>query len=59
MMKRIVNIAKGFKEAEAWDIKQQIEMTPDERLRASRVLRERFYGKNCPDVREYYKRNKK
>jgi hypothetical protein len=56
MMKRIVNIAKGFKEAEAWDIKQQIEMTPDERLRASRILRDRVYGKNCMDVREWHRK---
>jgi hypothetical protein len=59
MIERIVNKAKGFKEAEVWDIRQQISMTPDERLKASRILRDRFYGKNCPDVREYYYKEKK
>ena len=55
-MKKIVNMARGFKEAEAWDIKQQIEMTPDERLHASRILRERVYGKKCMDVREWHRK---
>ena len=55
-MKRIVNIARSFKEAEEWDIKQQISMTPDERLQISRILRERVYGKNCVDVREWHRK---
>lgn len=50
-MKQIVNIANGFKEAEDWDIKQHIDMTPEERQRIAKILRERVYGKDNPDVR--------
>ena len=56
MIARIVNKAKGFKEAEAWDIRQQINMTPDERIRVSRLLRKRVYGKHCVDVREWHRK---
>ena len=43
-MKRVVNIAKNFKEAEEWDIKQQVNMTHQERMEAACILRDRFYG---------------
>ena len=51
-MERIVNIAKNKKEAEEWDIQQQISMTPRERQEAARILKERVFGTNVPDVRE-------
>jgi hypothetical protein len=51
-MERVVNISKNAKEAEEWDIKQQLSMTPAERQEAARILKERVYGKNCPDVKE-------
>ncbi len=51
-MERIVNIAKNKKEAEEWDILQQISMTPRERQEAARILKERVFGTNVPDVRE-------
>jgi len=34
-------------------------MNPQERLQAAKILRERVFGKNTPDVREYHERNKK
>jgi len=55
-MKAVVHKAKNFQEAEAWDIEQQIQMSPHERQRVAKILRERFYGKACPDVRS--RRNK-
>jgi hypothetical protein len=55
-MKRVVNIANGFKEAEEWDIKQQISMTPDERFAVANKLKEMVYGKNIPDIREWHKK---
>ena len=55
--KRIVNITKNFTDAEKWDIEQQINMTPDQRFAAAKELRERFYGKNQPGVREWYQKN--
>lgn len=50
MMKRIAHRAKGFKEAADWDIRQQITMSPQERLRAARALKRRIYPVN-PDIR--------
>ena len=54
-MERIVNKAKNFREAEDWDIQQNIRMSPEERQSIAKKLKERVYGKNVPDVREYYK----
>jgi hypothetical protein len=54
-MKRIANIAKNFKEAEEWDIEQQINMTTQERMEAARVLRERFYGDKTISLRQWKK----
>lgn len=54
MIKRTVNIAKSFREAEQWDIQQQIKMTHEKRQKAARVLKERVFGRECPDVREVY-----
>ena len=51
-MKRIVNKAKNNKEAEKWDIHQQISMTPEERQKAAKELKKKFYGANPPDVRK-------
>ena len=55
-MKRVANKATSFKEAEAWDIKQQIEMTPQERMRAARALKDRAYPPPQPDVREWHRK---
>jgi hypothetical protein len=53
-MERIVHISRSFEEAEEWDIQQNFAMTPEERLMAARQLSLRVFGKNQPDVREYY-----
>lgn len=51
-MKRVVNISKSAKEAEEWDIRQQISMTPAQRQEAARLLKRRVYGENCLDIKE-------
>lgn len=51
-MERVAHKARGFEEAEAWDIAQQRAMTPDERRRVAKVLRDRAYGARNPDVRD-------
>ncbi|HEX5050834.1 MAG TPA: hypothetical protein VFZ65_03600 [Planctomycetota bacterium] len=51
-MEREANKAHSFAEAERWDREQMWAMTPEERLEAARVLRERAYGQDAPDVRE-------
>ncbi|MBU4268750.1 MAG: hypothetical protein KJ808_07900 [Acidobacteria bacterium] len=48
---RIVNKSVGFREAQEWDIMQQISMTPEQRQRAAKELKLRFFGKKSPDVR--------
>ena len=55
MMKPIVHKANSFQDADAWDIAQHIQMTPEERQKAAKELRDRCYGKNAPDVRDKIK----
>jgi hypothetical protein len=50
-MKRVFNKAANHKEAEKWDIKQQINMTIKQRQKIAYELKKRFYGSNSPDVR--------
>lgn len=51
-MERIANVARGFAEAERWERQQDHAMTPDERRRVAKALRDRVYGTHCPDVRD-------
>ncbi len=51
-MERIAHKARSFEEAAEWDIRQHVEMSPQERQAAARALRERVYGPAAPDVRE-------
>lgn len=44
--------SRNFSEAEEWDIQQHLDMTPYERQEISRILKERVYGKDGPDIRE-------
>ncbi len=49
-MERVVNKAKSFEEADAWDRQQQRNMSPRERVRVSRVLQKRGFG-TTKDIR--------
>lgn len=51
-MKRVLKKSRSFKEAEQWDILQNVQMTPEQRQEAATELRKRIYGKNAPDVRK-------
>lgn len=55
-MKRIVNKTKNHKDAEEWDILQQIQMTPEERQAVAAELKQKFYGTDVLDVREAHLR---
>ncbi|MBI5486251.1 MAG: hypothetical protein HY905_02845 [Deltaproteobacteria bacterium] len=55
-MERIVHVARDFREARAWDIEQHVSMTPEQRQRAAKELRDRVYGPHCPDVRDVHGR---
>ncbi len=53
-MQRIVKVARNFKEAEEWDILQQIQMTPAERQQVALELKRRVYGRNWADIRKVH-----
>jgi len=50
-MKRIVHKSYSFKEAQRWDIRQQVSMSHEQRQKAAKELRRRVFGKNAKDVR--------
>ena len=51
-MKKVVFIARSFREADLRDIDQNISMTPAQRQKAARIIKRRLYGANRPDVRD-------
>ncbi len=51
-MDRVVNKAKTYKDAEEWDVLQQTEMTHEQRQEIARILKERFWKGDSPDVRK-------
>ena len=55
-MERVVHIAQSHEEAREWDIRQQVAMTPQERIRAARELQRRVYPPPNKDVRECHRR---
>ncbi len=48
-------VKKGTKtqDAEAREIRQEIKMTADERQKMAKKIKQKYYGKNLPDVRDY------
>ena len=53
-MKMVTHKCHSFKDADAWDRKQQLAMTPQERIHAARELQRRVYGQT-KDVRACHK----
>jgi hypothetical protein len=51
-MEREAYKTTSFEDAARHDREQMWAMTPDERMAIARVLRERVYGADAPDVRE-------
>lgn len=49
---KVVKIFKSFKDQEAWDIQYYISLSPEERQRIARELRERYYGANSRRIRD-------
>lgn len=56
-MERVVHVARSFDEAEDWDVRQQVAMTPQQRMRAARALKDRAYPGRQKDVRECHRRS--
>lgn len=51
-MERVAHKARQFAEADEWDIRQQVSMTPRERMQAARELKSRLHPKPSPDIRQ-------
>lgn len=51
-MEREAHKSRSFAEAAQHDLRQMWSMTPEERLEAAKILRDRAYGADAPDVRE-------
>jgi hypothetical protein len=56
-MERVVHVARSFDEARAADIEQHLALSPEERQRAAKELRDRVFGTDRPDVREAQRRS--
>jgi len=55
-MKRVFHKSKSFKEAEEWDIIQNVQLTPEERQKAAAQLRARVFGRNIRAIRKVLKK---
>lgn len=54
-MERVVHKSRDFAAAEEWDIEQHVRMSPEERLRAARLLKDRAFPADARDVRECHR----
>jgi hypothetical protein len=54
-MERIAHKASSHEEARRWDVEQQRSMTPAQRMRAARILKERAFPRDAQDVRECHR----
>jgi hypothetical protein len=52
-VERIVHKSQSFEEADAWDASQQRAMSPNERMRAAKEIRDRVFPGPNPDIREW------
>ena len=57
-MERVANKARSFREADEQEIQQHLSMTPQERMRAAKLLKERMFPGKNPDVREWHRTRK-
>lgn len=55
-MERVFHRFKSFLEQEEHEILEYVHMTVYERQAIARELKNRAYGRNVPDVREFHKR---
>lgn len=52
---RVAHKASSHEEARRWDVAQNRAMTPEERMRAARVLRDRVFPADAKDVRAWHR----
>jgi hypothetical protein len=54
-VERIVKKSRSFREADRWNAQQNLQLTPQERIRIARALRRRAYPGRVKDVRECHR----
>lgn len=54
-MERVVHKASSHEDAAQRDVEQHVAMTPEERLRAARVLKNRAFPGYVKDVRAWHR----
>lgn len=54
-MERIVHKSASHEKALSWDIEQHVRMSPEERMNAARILKERAFSNDAKDVREWHR----
>jgi hypothetical protein len=54
-MEKTFHKARSYKDAEEWDIFQNVRMIPEERQAVASEIKKRVYGKDSPDVREVHR----
>jgi hypothetical protein len=55
LVERVVHKASSHEEAARWDVSQHVAMSPEERLRAARALKDRAYPSDSKDVRAWHR----
>ncbi len=54
-MEPIVKKSRSFRQAERWDILQNLSLSPEKRIQIAHALRKRAYPANAKDVREWHR----
>lgn len=54
-MERVVKKSRSFRQADRWDVLQNISLSPQERIRIAHALRKRAYPTAAKDVREWHR----
>ena len=54
-MERVAHKSSSHEAARRWDVQQHTSMTPEERMRAARTLKDRVYSSDAKDVREWHR----
>jgi hypothetical protein len=50
-----VRKAHSWEDAAAWDVEQHVSLTPEERLRIARTIKDRVYPRDAKDVRAWHR----
>lgn len=55
-MQRVMHKTRTFRQADEWDIRQQLGMSAQQRIRIVRELQKRVYSDTAKDVRACHKK---